>query len=59
LFVFGVSGNTGMIAIQFGKKMGAKVIAVSKDDWMKDYGAEYTINEYDKVAEFEVFKSFL
>lgn len=48
-----------MMAIQFGKKMGAKVIAVSKDDSMKDYGAEYTINEYDKVAEFEVFKSFL
>jgi NADPH:quinone reductase-like Zn-dependent oxidoreductase len=30
--VFGASGNTGMIAVQLGKKMGAKVIAVSKDN---------------------------
>jgi NADPH:quinone reductase-like Zn-dependent oxidoreductase len=29
--IFGASGNTGTMAIQFGKKMGAKVIAVSKD----------------------------
>ena len=27
--VFGASGNTGTIAVQLGKKMGAKVIAVS------------------------------
>jgi len=27
--IFGASGNTGMMATQFGKKMGAKVIAVS------------------------------
>ena len=25
--------NTGMIAVQLGKKMAAKVIAVSKDNW--------------------------
>jgi NADPH:quinone reductase-like Zn-dependent oxidoreductase len=31
LLVFGASGNTGMIAVQLGKKMRAKVIAVSKD----------------------------
>ena len=51
LLVFGASGNTGVMAIQFAKKMGAKVIAVSKDDWIKDFGADYTINEYDKVVE--------
>jgi NADPH:quinone reductase-like Zn-dependent oxidoreductase len=51
LLVFGASGNTGMMAIQFANKMGAKVIAVSKDDWVKDFGADYTINEYDKVVE--------
>ena len=51
LLVFGASGNTGMMAIQFANKMGAKVIAVSKDDWIKDFGADYTINEYDKVVE--------
>jgi NADPH:quinone reductase-like Zn-dependent oxidoreductase len=51
LLVFGASGNTGVMAIQFANKMGARVIAVSKDDWIKDFGADYTINEYDKVVE--------
>ena len=51
LLVFGASGNTGVMAIQFANKMGAKVIAVSKNDWVKDFGADYTINEYDKVVE--------
>jgi NADPH:quinone reductase-like Zn-dependent oxidoreductase len=51
LLVFGASGNTGMIAVQLGKKMGAKVIAVSKDNWIKtDFGADYVINDYDKVS---------
>jgi NADPH:quinone reductase-like Zn-dependent oxidoreductase len=51
LVIFGASGNTGMMAMQFGKKMGAKVIAVSKDDWVKDFGADYIIGEYDRVVE--------
>ena len=52
LLVFGASGSTGMIAVQLGKKMGAKVIAVSKDDWIKsEFGADYIISDYDKVAE--------
>ena len=52
LLVFGASGNTGMIAVQIGKKMGAKVIAVSKDRWIKrEFGADYIISDYDKVAE--------
>ena len=51
LVIFCASGNTGMMAIQFGKKMGAKVIAVSKDDWVKDFGADYIIGEYDRVVE--------
>jgi NADPH:quinone reductase-like Zn-dependent oxidoreductase len=51
LVICGASGNTGMMATQLGKKMGAKVIAVSKDDWIKDFGADYLIGEYDKVAE--------
>ena len=33
------------------KVMGEKVIAVSKNDWVKDFGADYIINEYDKVVE--------
>src|SRR5919106_3302307 len=52
LLVFGASGNTGMIAVQIGKKMGAKVIAVSRDNWIKsEFGADYIISDYDKVAE--------
>jgi NADPH:quinone reductase-like Zn-dependent oxidoreductase len=51
LLAFGASGNTGMMAIQFAKRMGAKVIAVSKDEWVKDFGADYIISEYDKVVE--------
>jgi NADPH:quinone reductase-like Zn-dependent oxidoreductase len=52
LLVFGASGNTGMIAVQLGKKMGAKVIAVSKDGWIKsEFGADHTISDYGKVAE--------
>ncbi len=51
LVIFGASGNTGMMATQFGKKMGAKVIAVSKDNWVKDFGSDYIINEYDRVVE--------
>ncbi|MFY9871966.1 MAG: alcohol dehydrogenase catalytic domain-containing protein [Candidatus Nitrosopolaris sp.] len=51
LVIFGASGNTGMMATQFGKKMGAKVIAVSKQNWIKDFGADYIISEYDRVAE--------
>jgi NADPH:quinone reductase-like Zn-dependent oxidoreductase len=52
LLIFGASGNTGMIAVQLGKKMGAKVIGVSKDNWIKtDFGADYIISDYDKVVE--------
>ena len=52
LLVFGASGNTGMIAVQIGKRMGARVIAVSKDNWVKDdYGADYIISDYDRVTE--------
>jgi NADPH:quinone reductase-like Zn-dependent oxidoreductase len=40
------------IQVQIGKKMGAKVIAVSKDEWVKkDFGADYIITDYDKVVE--------
>ena len=52
LVVFGASGNTGMIAVQLGNKMGAKVVAVSKDNWIKtDFRADYIISDYDKVVE--------
>ena len=52
VLVFGASGNTGMIAVQLGKKMGAKVIAVSKDQWVRDdFGADYIISDYARVPE--------
>jgi len=52
LLVFGASGSTGMIAVQLAKKMGTKVIAVSRKNWIKtDFGADYVINDYDKVVE--------
>jgi NADPH:quinone reductase-like Zn-dependent oxidoreductase len=52
LLVFGASGNTGMIAVQLGKKMGAKVIAVSKNNWIKDdFGADYIISDYGNIVE--------
>jgi D-arabinose 1-dehydrogenase-like Zn-dependent alcohol dehydrogenase len=52
LVIFGASGNTGTMATQFGKKMGAKVITISKDNWIKnDFGADYIISDYDKVVE--------
>ena len=50
LLVFGASGNTGMLAIQFAKKMGAKVIAVTSKNWIKEFGADH-ITTFDKVIE--------
>ncbi len=50
--IFGASGNTGMFATQLGKKMGAKVIAVSKEgEGVRDFRADYVIAEYDRVIE--------
>jgi len=54
LLVFGASGSTGMIAVQLAKKMGAKVIAVSKHNWIKESdfgGADYVINDYNRVID--------
>ncbi|BDC17887.1 alcohol dehydrogenase catalytic domain-containing protein [Acidianus sp. HS-5] len=48
--VFGASGNTGQFAVQFAKRMGATVIAVSKKGWLKDFGADYVIG-YDNMKE--------
>ena len=50
LLVFGASGNTGMIAVQLGKKIGAKVIAVTTKNWIKEFGADH-ITTYDRVIE--------
>ena len=56
LLIFGASGNTGMFAVQLGKRMASRVIAVSTKEWIKEeYGADYLITDYkhiiDKVKE--------
>ena len=54
LLVFGASGSTAMIAVQLAKKMGAKVIAVSKHNWIKESdrgGDDYVINDYNRVVD--------
>lgn len=51
LLVFGATGNTGMIATQLGKKMGAKVIAIAKEEWVRDFGADYVIADYGRTVE--------
>ena len=41
-----------MLAVQLGKKMGAKLIAVSKEEeWVRDFGADYVIADYDRIVE--------
>jgi NADPH:quinone reductase-like Zn-dependent oxidoreductase len=51
LIVFGALGNTGMMALQFGKKIGARVIGVSKQHWITNFGADCVVGDYDKVVE--------
>ncbi|ARM75566.1 alcohol dehydrogenase catalytic domain-containing protein [Acidianus manzaensis] len=50
LVVFGASGNTGQFAVQLGKKFGAKVIAISRKSWLKDFGADLIVN-YEEAEE--------
>lgn len=53
LIVFGASGNTGIFASQFGKKMGGKVIGISNKKWIKSYGVDYQLkyDELEKIKE--------
>lgn len=51
LVVFGASGSTGMVAMQIAKRMGARVIAVSKHEWVKEFGADDVITDYESVTE--------
>ncbi|WP_338598271.1 alcohol dehydrogenase catalytic domain-containing protein [Sulfolobus tengchongensis] len=50
LVIFGASGNTGMFLVQLGKKFGAKVIAVSRKSWLRDFGADLIV-DYNEVEE--------
>lgn len=54
LVVFGASGSTGLFALQLGKRIGANAIAVSRKEWVKDFGADYTVsleNAAEKIRE--------
>ena len=55
--VFGASGNTGMFAVQIAKRLGAKVIAVSRGDksWLMEFGAD--ILATNQNIEEQVIKS--
>ena len=59
--MFGASGNTVMMAIQFAKRMEAKVIAVSKDEWVMDfgYGSFYTQRIIFEIQPFLLSKVFV
>ncbi|AAY80998.1 zinc-binding dehydrogenase [Sulfolobus acidocaldarius] len=48
--VFGASGNTGIFIVQLAKKFGAKVVAVSRKKWLKDFGADLVV-DYNEVEE--------
>jgi NADPH:quinone reductase-like Zn-dependent oxidoreductase len=49
LAIYGASGNTGMFAVQLGKKFGANVIAVTAKTWVKDLGADHIVNREDAI----------
>lgn len=51
LLVFGASGNTGTVAVQIGKRMGAKILSVSKDEWIRDFSVDHIIKNYNKVVD--------
>jgi NADPH:quinone reductase-like Zn-dependent oxidoreductase len=53
LVVFGASSNTGMFAVQLGKRFGANVIAVSRKSWLKDFGADHLVSLEDAIEKIK------
>jgi NADPH:quinone reductase-like Zn-dependent oxidoreductase len=51
--IFGASGNTGMFLVQLAKRLGARVIAISRKGWLRDFGADYVLDysELDRVMD--------
>jgi len=50
VLIFGASGNTGMFAVQMASMMGCDVYAVSRKDWIEEFGAT-EVFEADKIPE--------
>nr|MBA3751128.1 alcohol dehydrogenase catalytic domain-containing protein [Nitrosopumilus sp.] len=44
MIIFGASGNTGHFCTQIGKILGARIIAISKKQWVKEYGADEVVS---------------
>jgi NADPH:quinone reductase-like Zn-dependent oxidoreductase len=42
--VVGASGNTGVFAVQLAKMMGARVIAISRKQWLREFGADEVVD---------------
>jgi NADPH2:quinone reductase len=60
LLVLGAAGRTGSAAVQLGKALGAKVIAVIRKDEQKEFciaqGADYVLNSADERLEEKIMK---
>ena len=50
LLIYGASGNTGIFAAQLGSIMGLEVYAVSRKDWITEYGAKEVFRA-DRIPE--------
>jgi len=50
VLVYGASGNTGIFAIQIASMMGCNVYAVSRKDWVKEFGATEVFKS-DRIPE--------
>ncbi|MEM3841204.1 MAG: alcohol dehydrogenase catalytic domain-containing protein [Candidatus Micrarchaeaceae archaeon] len=49
--ILGASGNTGLFAVQFAKAKGAEVIAVSRKNWVGDFGPDHVVPDYSSAIE--------
>ena len=49
--ILGASGNTGQFAVQFAKAKGAKVLAISRKGWVREFGADDVIADYTSAVD--------